>query len=94
MHLVSDVPCTVSILECVQCLHEVTVGWADACNHESPAVPSQRVLKHTGELAVSVGHVTALLGLVTQCTDHITQSKLKWRMWLADSINESSSTCI
>ena len=43
--LVLDVPGSVGILECIKCLHEVSVGGANAGYHQSAAIPSERVLE-------------------------------------------------
>ena len=71
-YLVLDVPGPVGILECVERLHEVPIGWADAGYHQCTAVPPEGVLEQPGQFGVPVRHMATSLGFVAQCTDHIT----------------------
>ena len=75
--LVLDVPGPVGILECVECLHEVSISGTDAGYHESAAVAPQGVLEQPGKFGVPVWHMATSLGLVTKGTDHVTKSKLQ-----------------
>ena len=63
--LVFDVPGSVGILECVEGLHEVSVGRADAGYHQSTTVSTEGVLDQSGQLGVSVWDVATSLGFVS-----------------------------
>mmetsp|Transcript_104076 Transcript_104076/g.333671 ORF Transcript_104076/g.333671 Transcript_104076/m.333671 type:complete len:345 (+) Transcript_104076:2513-3547(+) len=72
---VLDVPGTVRVLQGGQSLLEVTVCTARAREHESPGVAPQTVLQQPRELGLSIRHVAAPLGGVSQRRDDVAQGK-------------------
>ncbi len=76
-YLIFDIPRPVGVLECVECLHKVSISRTHTSNHEGLAVTTQGVLKEPRELGVSVRNMRAFLGLVPKSTDDIAKSQLQ-----------------
>lgn len=71
LRLVLDLSGATRIIEGIQGLVEVRLGWRAASDHGSTRVATQGILQDTGQLGVSVRHEVAFLANLTEGRDDV-----------------------